>query len=102
MHLMSISTYPMTSIGDVVKVFLEVMKAGYPDYIEMEGPYNRWGGNGIVTTVIYKIQDDKIMEAVKEIVANDAKYADIQGYKLESSIVLDTQDSLAIVGEKLP
>ena len=95
-------TYPMTSIGPVVKVFIENMKAGMPDYIEMDGPYNRWGGDGIVATTLYKIQDDRAQEGVKELVSRDAKFADIAGYKIDYKLVLSIEDSLAIVGEKMP
>jgi hypothetical protein len=102
MIIMATVTYPMTSIGPVVKVFIENMKAPMPEYIEMDGPYSRWGGDGIVATTIYRIQDDRALEGVKEIVSRDAKYGDVGGYKIESNIVLSIEDALAIVGEKMP
>lgn len=96
------ATYPMTSIGDVVEVFIDNMKTPLPDFIEMDGPYSRWGGDGIIATTIYKVSDDKVKEGTAELVTRDARFADVEGYKLEYRTVLDIADSLAIVGAKMP
>lgn len=102
MIYLATATYPMTEIGKVVEVFLENMKAGMPDYIEMNGPYARWGGEGVTTYTLYDIKNDRALEGVKELVTRDARFADIGGYKMEYSLVLNIEDSLAIVGEKMP
>lgn len=101
MIVMNIATYPMSSIPKVVEIFIENMKTGIPDYIKMTGPYSRWGGEGITAFVIYDIQDDRIMEGMKELGARDARYAAAEGYKIESSVLLSIEDSLSLVGEKM-
>lgn len=92
----------MTAIQEVVKVFLENMEMGLPDYVEMDGPYTRWGGEGITAYVMYKLQDDKAAEALNLIITRDARFADIAGYKIKYELVLNIEDSLAIVGAKMP
>lgn len=102
MLIMSISTYPMSSIPKVVEVFIELMKDGLPEYISMTGPVSRWGGDGITAYTIYDIEDARAMEGMKVLVARDARFAVAEGYRIESNVVMSVEDSLAIVGAKMP
>jgi hypothetical protein len=102
MIVMTITTYPMQSIPKTVEVFLDLIKAGLPDYIEMTGPFTRWGGEGIIGYTIYDIEDDKAMEGMKVLVARDAKFSVVEGFKMESFVLLTAADSLAAIGEKMP
>ncbi len=95
-------TYPMTSIDESVKVFLEVMKTPQPDYIETLGFYNAWGGEGITFYMILDIPDGKIDDGLRDITGHLANYRSVDGYKVRYEILSTVEDSLAFLGKQMP
>ena len=102
MILMVTGTYPVTSIDEVAKVFLEVMKTPPPDYIENLGFYSTWGGDGITFYMIENIPDGKVDDGLRDVTGRIAKYRSIDGYKVRYEVLSTIEDSLAFLGKKMP
>jgi hypothetical protein len=103
MMIMTIATYPMSSMYKTVEVFLDTMKKSpLPDYIETTGMYVRWGGKGLKVYTIYNIQDGKADQGTKDITSFEVGFSAVEGYRLKSEVVLPIEEALAIIGEKMP
>jgi hypothetical protein len=102
MKLMLITTYPLTSTSKVVDLFLEIAsKDPLPDYIEMLDIYSHWGGEGIKAYALYDIKEN-IDEGIMEITKRMVRYASIDGYKIDSQVVLPIAEALAVLGKEMP
>lgn len=103
MKLMITSTYPLSSINKVVDIFLDTAsKNPMPDYIEMLSLYSHWGGDGIKAYTVYDIKEDRVDEGVLEITKRMVNFASVDGYKIESQVILPIEEALAILGKKMP
>jgi hypothetical protein len=93
----------MSSIPKTVEVFLDIMKNDpFPDYVETTALYTHWGGDGVKAYTIYNIKEGKADEGLKEITRRMVNFSSVEGYKIESEVVLPIEEALAILGKEMP
>jgi hypothetical protein len=104
MRLMYTTTYPISSMDDTVKVFVEgLTKNPMPDFVEQEAMYVRWGGKGLKVYAVYNVTDGNVDEGVKAITRFLMSFGDVEGYKVKSAeVIMTAEDALTMVGEKMP
>lgn len=103
MKVMQIATYPMTSMEEAVDVFLDIAANDpMPDYMTMESSYTHWGGDGIKSYMVYDIAEARADDGLNELVRRTVRFASIEGYKVESQMVLPLEAALSHLGKKMP
>jgi len=103
MMLMINTDCPISSVSKAVDILIESMKSNpVPDYIKLLGFYSYWGGQGIVSHVVYDIEDGKVDEGLKGITGRLLEYSTIDGYKIEVKVVTPIEQSLAFFSKEMP
>jgi len=102
MVVMFTMTYPLSSAMKAVQVFLDVAaKEPLPDNVQLLGMYSHWGGDGIKVNSIYECKEN-IDDGIKALTKRLVNFFSVEGYKIESQVVLPIEESLAILGKEMP
>lgn len=97
------TTYPMSKMVQAADIFLDLMANDpYPDYVKIRDLYAAWGGDGVQMWTIYEVADDKEKEGIASITKRLARFASVEGFRMESRVILPLEEALAVLGKKLP
>jgi hypothetical protein len=98
MLIMYTMTYPLKSTLDAAKRFIEALKDPPPDYINELGPYVRYGGKGIKAYWLVEIEKGHEDEGIKEIAKRLTIYFDVEGYEIDSEVVVTAEEAVPLLG----
>jgi hypothetical protein len=96
-----VTTYPMSKIAKAIELYLDMdQNDPLPDFIEEIGFFSQWGGDGIRNWQIVTCPDDKWNQALKELVAREIRYSEIEGFKIEYEITMPVKEAIAAVARQ--
>jgi hypothetical protein len=97
MIIISLTTYPTESAGEIGKRFVGM--PALPDYITMRGPYiNSTVEEGIKGITIYEFKDQRYSEAYQVLADRVAKFFGVPGFTYSLHHWLEAKDALKLVG----
>ena len=102
MHVVAITTYPLKSVMEVGKRFVESLKDPLPDYVNRLAIYTRYGGKGIQVYSPVEIEKGREDEGLKELVKWYVPFFDIEGFEVKIEFVLIAEESLPLIGLEMP
>ncbi len=91
-------TYPLKSTLEAAKKYAEALKDPRPDYINEIGLYVRYGGKGIKSYYLVEIEKGHEDEGIKEISKRMTVYFEVEGYEIDSEVVMAAEDAVALLG----
>ena len=98
MLVMTIVTYPLKSVMEVGRQFVESLKDPLPDYINRLAIYTRYGDKGIQAYSPVEIEKGREDEGLKELVKWYTQYFDIEGFEVRMEIELAVEEALPLIG----
>lgn len=98
MHVMMVATYPLTSIPEAVKLYLEARKRPIPDFMKVIGEYSTYGGKGIKAYSIFEIEEGHVEEGGGEILTRMAPFYSVEGYEIAIEWLALPEDALPTLG----
>jgi hypothetical protein len=99
MHIRQITTFPLKSVVETGKLFVEGLKDDpLPDYVKLLGLYVEYGGKGITTYDLYEIEKGHEDEGIKALTKDLIKYYDVEGYEVISKTVMTAEEALPLLG----
>lgn len=101
MHLMTTTTYPLSSAAQAGKKFVEVAKSPLPDFLNRLAMYTEYGGKGITAYGIYEVEAGHEDEGIKALVKLITNFYDIPGYETAIRVVLTVEEALPMIGLEL-
>jgi hypothetical protein len=99
MHLINISTYPLKSVAETAKLFVEGLKDDpLPEYVKTLAMYAEYGGKGMTVYHIFEIEKGHEDEGLKALAKSYIRFYDIEGFEVTSKAVLTAEESLPMLG----
>ena len=97
MVIITENMFPPGSSKDIGKAFMELPLL--PEFITMKGPYiSSVAGQGIRSIAIYECDRAKLAEGFEFVSDRLTKFYSVPGYTYSSSVWLEAQEALKMIG----
>jgi tagatose-1,6-bisphosphate aldolase len=97
MFLVTTSSYPLTQANKVTSKFQKAATASLPSFLERLHTFTTAGGEGIKVLGIYKVDDDKVADGIKELTRYFVEYYDVEGFKYIVETMLTAQEAIPLL-----
>jgi len=98
MHVMATVTYPLKSVMEVGKQFVESLKDPLPEYVNRLAIYTRYGDKGIQAYSPVEIEKGREDDGIRELVKWYTQFFDIEGVEVRIELVLPVEEAMPLIG----
>jgi hypothetical protein len=103
MMIMVNTDCPAVAVAKSVDILIrDLTEHPAPDGVTTIGFYSYWGGQGIISHVVYEIEDGKVDNGIKWITESLLKYTVLDGFKSEVRVCTPIEQSVAFLGKEVP
>ena len=101
MIFMITQRYPLSQINEMAKRYLEVIKTALPPAIKKWQTFSTFEGDLIKVYNLIMTEKDKADAAQMHVMKTLAPFGEVEGYTVETEVVLGAKDAFAALGRSV-